>query len=57
MYDVLRDSLPEFLGGLGTVLVTATASWAAKKIRDRHTGPPPAPPAGREDRANDPYAT
>ncbi|MGW2989862.1 hypothetical protein [Streptomyces goshikiensis] len=51
MYDVLRSTLPEFLGSLSAASVIATAAWAVRKLRARRTEPgaeEPLPPSRQE---------
>lgn len=35
VYEILRASLPNFLGGIATTLALTAASWAAQKLRQR----------------------
>ncbi|MFD3779794.1 hypothetical protein [Streptomyces sp. NPDC058612] len=37
MYDVLRATLPEFLGSLGAALVCAAGAWLLRKTAGRQT--------------------
>ncbi|WP_327417776.1 hypothetical protein [Streptomyces sp. NBC_01233] len=49
MYDLLRASLPEFLGSLGAALFLALCGWVVSLFRHRTAGPPPATPAGVQE--------
>ncbi|MEV0580937.1 hypothetical protein [Streptomyces sp. NPDC050392] len=37
MYELLRASLPEFVGSLGAALVLTACAWGAGRLRDRRT--------------------
>ncbi|WP_405828910.1 MULTISPECIES: hypothetical protein [unclassified Streptomyces] len=49
MYELLRASLPEFLGSLGAALFLALCGWVVSAFRNRTAGPPPATPAAARE--------
>jgi hypothetical protein len=41
MYEILRASVPEFLGSLGAALVLTASAWGAARLRGRRVRPRP----------------